>query len=101
MKIYSTVIPVGLAEHLQIFIKVCFICSDKRISDNNTYSKGGIRRCKMDCAMERYTERSKYYESNKNSRFYEAPRRFHILCNRQSFDVFVVYLYYHKSCYTK
>ena len=42
IKISPTLLPVNLTEHLQISIKMCFICNDKRISDNNTKNEGGI-----------------------------------------------------------
>ena len=54
IKISPIVIPVSIAEYLQIF-KKC-------VSDNNTYIKSGIRRCEM--------------------KFYELSRRFNVLCNR-------------------
>ena len=44
MKISQTVLPVILAEHLQILEKICFICNDKCISDSITYNKDGIER---------------------------------------------------------
>ena len=44
MKISQTVLPVILAEHLQILEKICFICNDKCISDSITYNKAGIER---------------------------------------------------------
>ena len=46
------------------------------------HNEGGIGRCEMDCAKERLIEQSKYYEKDKSSRFYEAPCRFNINCNR-------------------
>ena len=61
---------------------MCFTGNDKHISDNNTYNEGGIGGCEMDCVKEYLTERSNYYESEKSSRFYEAPCGFNILCNR-------------------
>ena len=42
IKISPTVLPVNLAEHLQVFKWICFIRNDKLISDNNTKNKGGI-----------------------------------------------------------
>ena len=42
IKISPTALPVNLAEHLQVLKKICFICNDKYISDNNTKNKGGI-----------------------------------------------------------
>ena len=53
MKISQIVLPVILAEHLQILEKICFICNDKCISDSITYSKAGIERDGgKDCANE-------------------------------------------------
>ena len=37
-----TLLPLSLAKHLEILKKSRFICSDKRISDNNRYNAGGI-----------------------------------------------------------
>lgn len=47
---------------------------------NNTYNLVGIGPCQIDCAKERLIERSKYYESDKNSQLYDALRRFNTLC---------------------
>lgn len=47
---------------------MCFICNDKRISDNNTHSEGGIERLEMDYTKEHLVEWSKYCESDKSSR---------------------------------
>ena len=58
IKISPLVLPTSLAEHLQILIKMCFICLNKRISDNDTYSDSFIGRCEMDCAKGRVNERS-------------------------------------------
>ena len=74
-------ISVRLAEHLQIFYKMRFICNDKRINENNTYNEGGTGRCEMNC-HKCFIERSKYYESDKSSRLFEFPCSFNILCNR-------------------
>ena len=78
MKISPPVLLTSLAEHLQVLKRTCFIFNNKRISDNNTYNKGGIGRCEMDCVKDHLTERSRYYESDKNSRFCEALYRFNI-----------------------
>ena len=32
-------LSLSLAEHLHILKNMCFICNDKRIGDNSTYSK--------------------------------------------------------------
>ena len=66
-KISPTVLPVSLAEHLQTSKEMCFICNDKRISDNNankeggindnnTNKEGGIGRREMNCAKKHLTE---------------------------------------------
>ena len=39
MKIYSPVLLVSLAEHLQILKKMCFIYSDMHIIADNTHSE--------------------------------------------------------------
>ena len=67
---------------------MCFICKDKDITGNNTYRNGGIERCVMNCAIEHLIERSKYHESDKRRRLYDAPCRFNILCidNRLMLD---------------
>ena len=52
MKIFPTVLSVSLAEHLNIFLKIFFICNNKCISENNTYNEGGIGRWEIDCSME-------------------------------------------------
>ena len=47
-----------------------FICKDKCITDNNTHNKeDGIGQYEIECAKGRLIERSKYYESDQNSRF--------------------------------
>ena len=99
MKIFPTAPPVSLAEHLQIFYKMCFICNDKRISDTSTYNEGGTVRCKVDYAKEYLVEWSNYYKCDKSSQFDETSCRFNIHCNRKSFDLFTVNIYYHKSSY--
>ena len=81
-KIYPPVLPVSLAEHLQILKKMCFICKDKRICDNTRYKEGVIGRCKMNYAKECLLKNNKYYENDKGTRFYEASCRFNILCDR-------------------
>ena len=35
IKISPPVLPERLAEHLQILRKICFVCNDKRITENN------------------------------------------------------------------
>ena len=60
MKRFPKLPPVSPTEHLQILKKICFICNDKRIIDNNTYNKGGFGRCGMDFAKEHLNEGSKY-----------------------------------------
>ena len=82
IKISSTVLPISLSEHLQILKKMCFICNDKGISENNPYNQDGIARCKINCAEEHLTEWSKRYKSSESNRFYEDPRKFNIICNR-------------------
>ena len=42
MKISPPVLPVSLADDLQILKKITFICNDERISDN-IYNNDGIR----------------------------------------------------------
>ena len=49
MKMSPTVLPVSLAEHLQIFKKNMFICNDERISDNNPCNECSIGRLERDC----------------------------------------------------
>ena len=100
MKIYSSVLPLSLAEH-QLIFKICasFICNDECISYSNPYSQGGTGRCEMDCTKERSIERSKYYESDKDSWFFKGSGRFKIFCKRESFNPFTHIIYYHKSCY--
>ena len=70
VKIIPTVLPRSLADNLQHFKKMSFICNDKRISDNNTNSEAVIGRCDMNCAKKHLIDRSKHYE---------APYRFNIL----------------------
>ena len=77
--------------------KIYFTCSDKRFSDNNTDNDEVIGRCERNFAKEHLTERRKYYESEKSSRFYQASSRFNILCIRQSIDLFAVNIYYTPS----
>lgn len=38
----------------------CFICNLKRISDNNTFNVGVIRRNEMNCSIRRLIDWSKY-----------------------------------------
>ena len=58
MKKYPQVLPVHLAEDLQILKKMRFICNDKRISDNNTCNcnEGVTGPREIDCAKERFIE---------------------------------------------
>ena len=53
----------------------------------------------MDCTKERSIERSKYYESDKDSWFFKGSCRFKIFCKRESFNPLTHIIYYHKSCY--
>ena len=61
---------------------MCFIWKDRGISINNIYRNGGIERRVMNCAKEHLIGLSKYHENDKSSRFYDAPCRIDILCNR-------------------
>ena len=72
MKISPPVLPVKLEENSQILKMMFFICNDERISDNNTCNEEAIGRCEIDCVKECLIERSKYFESDQSSRFYEA-----------------------------
>ena len=74
-------LPVTLAKHLKFLKNASYICNGKRISENTTYSEGVIGLCKINFANERLIERSKYYEYDKSSQFYEAPCRFTIFYN--------------------
>ena len=47
-KISLPVLPVSLAEYLQILKKVWFICNDEHIIDNNTFNMGGIVQPEID-----------------------------------------------------
>ena len=60
MKISPSVLPVSLVEYLHIFKKMCFICNDKPISDNDTYNEVVTGRNEMDCVKELLTEWSSY-----------------------------------------
>ena len=77
-----TVLPSSLTEHQQFFKKMCFICNDKRITDNNTYNEISTEPCEFDYAKEHLTESSTHYECDKSSWFYETLRRFNIFHNR-------------------
>lgn len=56
MKIPPPVLLPRLAVHLQNFKKMYFICSDKRMSESNTYSEGGMGRFKIGCVKDHLIE---------------------------------------------
>ena len=56
------VLPVRLAEHLQILKEMCFIYNDKCISDTKTYDEGSFGHCKIDFFKEHLNEQSKKWQ---------------------------------------
>lgn len=57
MKIPPPVLLPRLAVHLQNFKKTYFIiCSDKRMSESNIYSEGGMGRFKIGCVKDHLIE---------------------------------------------
>ena len=64
--------------------KMCFICGDKRITDNSQERMGW---CEVDFGKERLTKWSNTYEGGNNSRFYEVWCTFIVLLYGKSFDI--------------
>ena len=98
MKTSRTLLSVNLAEHLQVFKKMCLIYSDNRITDNNTNKEVGAGLYEMNCARKRLIERREYYEIGKSSKFYKAllsnrsNKSNKSLCNRSNL-IFLLSLY--------
>ena len=95
MKISPAALPVSLAEHIQI-LKRCVLsviigALVTLIHMTRVYWTVQSGLCQI----------CKCYESDKNSRFYEASCRFNILCNGEFFDPFSIDIQYHRSCYLK
>ena len=51
------VLSISLAEHLQFFLKMCFISNDKHVSDNDTYNKDDIGWYQTNFAKEHLIEK--------------------------------------------
>ena len=80
--------------------KLCFVCQEKRESDNFTLNQGGLGRCKEERAGNRIKERTSIFLKDKDSRFHNAAIKLNILL-AGSHNIYAADVYYHHSCYLK
>ena len=80
--------------------KLCFVCQEKRKSDNFPLNQGGLGRCTEERAGNRIKERTSIFLKDEDSRFHNAAIKLQILL-AGSHDVYAAKVYHHESCYLK
>ena len=80
--------------------KLCFVCQEKRKSDNFPLNQGGLGRCTEERAGNRIKERTSIFLKDEDSRFHNAAIKLNILL-AGSHDIDAAGVYYHQSCYLK
>ena len=80
--------------------KLCFVCQEKRKSDNFPLNQGGLGRCTEERAGNRIKERASIFLKDEDSRFHNAAIKLNILL-AGSKDICAADVYYHQSCYLK
>ena len=80
--------------------KLCFVCQEKRKSDNFPLNQGGLGRCTEERAGNRIEERISIFLKDEDSRFYNAAIKLNIRlagCH----NIYAKDVYYRQSCYLK
>ena len=80
--------------------KLCFVCQEKRKSDNFPLNQGGLGRCTEERAGNRIKELTSIFLKDEHSRFHNAAIKLNILL-AGSQEIYAVEVYYHQSCYLK
>ena len=80
--------------------KLCFVCQEKRMSDNFRLNQGGLGRCTEERPGNRIKELTSIFVKDEDSRFHNAVIRLNILL-AGSHDMYAADVYYHQSCYLK
>ena len=74
--------------------KLCFVCQEKRKSDNFPLNQSGLGSCTEEPTGNRIKERTSIFLKDKDSRFHNAAIKLNILLAGSK-------VYYHQSCYLK
>ena len=80
--------------------KLCFVCQEKRKSDNFRLNQGGLGRCTKERAGNRIKERTSIFLKDEGSRSHNAAIKLNILL-AGSHDIYAADVYYHQSCNLK
>ena len=80
--------------------KLCFVCQEKRKSDNFPLNQGGLGRCTEERVGNRIKERTSIFLKDKDSRFHNAAIKLNIIL-AGSHDIYAEGVYYHQLCYLK
>ena len=78
--------------------KLCFVCQEKRKSNNFLLNQGGLGRCTEERAGNRIRERTSIFLKDEDSRFHNAAIKSNILL-AGSHDIYAADVYHHQSCY--
>ena len=68
--------------------KLCFVCNNKRICDQNSYREGGLGRCTEDKAAQRLLKRKDEYMRDKDGKYYAAANRLQMIISGECHDIF-------------
>ena len=80
--------------------KLCFVCQEKRKSDNFRLNQGGLGRCTETRAGNRTKNAQVFFLKDEDSRFHNAAIKLNILL-AGSHDIYAEDVYYHQSRYLK
>ena len=80
--------------------KLCFVCQEKRKSDNFPLNQGGLGRCTEERVGNRIKERTSIFLKDEDRRFHNAAIKLNILF-AGSHNIYAADVYYHQSCYLK
>ena len=77
---------------------LCFVCQEKRKSDNFPLHQGGLGRCTEEYAGNRIKERTSIFLKDEESQFHDAVIKLNILL-AESHDIYAADVYYHQLRY--
>ena len=79
---------------------MCFVCQEKRKSDNFRLNQGGLGRCTEERAGNQIKEHTSIFVKDEDSRFHNAAIKLNMLL-AGSHDIYAADVYSHQSCYLK
>lgn len=77
---------------------ICFICNTNTSKDTKPYGEGGLGRCSEHRSFKKLHDQM-ILQNVPGDKHEGAAKRLELLLSGQSFDVFAVDVYYHRSCY--